>query len=160
MPDDPAAAGAEGGAERDLLLPNGSAGEEQVGDVGAGDQQHAADGAEENVEAARDVADQVFAQRRGAGTEFRVRVRILAGERGGDRPQFGVGLRDRGAGFQPADPLQAVTAALFGFRFASVRAARVDRDGDKDLGRIVVDRERKVGRHDADNGERPTVERD
>lgn len=61
LPNDPAAARAESGAERDLLLPDGGAGQEQVCDIGTRDQEDAADRAEENVKAARDIADQILA---------------------------------------------------------------------------------------------------
>ena len=43
LPDDAGAAGAEGRADGDLLLPGGGAGQQQVGHVGAGDEKHEAD---------------------------------------------------------------------------------------------------------------------
>jgi len=50
LPDEAAAAGAEGAAQSNLARPLGTAGEEQVGDVGTGDQQHEPDGTEQQVQ--------------------------------------------------------------------------------------------------------------
>ena len=48
LADDAAAAGADGGADGDLARAAGGARQQQVGDVGAGDQQHAADRAQQD----------------------------------------------------------------------------------------------------------------
>ncbi len=58
-----AAAGAERGADRHLLAAAEGAREQQVADVGAGDQQHQADGGEQHHERRADVADDVLLQR-------------------------------------------------------------------------------------------------
>ena len=57
------AAGAGGGAQRQLLLPGRPGGQQQVGDVGAGDQQHEADGAEQERQSLRRVAEEGLVQR-------------------------------------------------------------------------------------------------
>ena len=160
LPNDPAAARAESGAERDLLLPDGGAGEKEVGDIRARDQEHAADRAEENVKPARDIADQILAQRRGAGTEFGVRIRILSCECGGDRAQLGVGLPDRDTWFQTTDALQAVIAALFRLRFVpSALLASSAMVTKISAGSASIGKTKSAGMI-ADDGERPAIERD
>ena len=69
-----AAAGADGGADRHLAAPADGAGQQQVRDVGAGDEQDEADGADEDPQRAAHVADDLLAQRHDAE-----RQRPLAG---------------------------------------------------------------------------------
>ena len=54
---------AERRADGDLALAAGGAHQQQVGDVGAGDEQHEADGAGEHEQRLADVADQHLADR-------------------------------------------------------------------------------------------------
>ena len=66
-----AAPGAERGADRDLLAAAERAREQQVADVGAGDQQHEADGGEQHHQRRADVADDVVLQRTSASRPSR-----------------------------------------------------------------------------------------
>ena len=59
LPDDPRAAGAERDAHRDFLLAADRAREQQVGDIGARDQQHQRDGAEQHQQRGPDVLHQL-----------------------------------------------------------------------------------------------------
>ena len=63
LADDAAAAGADRGADRDLALPAGGADQQQVGDVGAGDQQHEADRAEQHQQRRPHVPHELSLQR-------------------------------------------------------------------------------------------------
>jgi hypothetical protein len=58
----PLPSSAQGGADGDLLVASGGAREQQVGDVGAGDQQNQRDGAEQHQQGAADIADHVLPQ--------------------------------------------------------------------------------------------------
>ncbi len=64
---DPAAAGAERGTHGELLMAPFRAHQEQVRDVAAGDEQHDADGCQQNPENLSDVADHVVASGRTFG---------------------------------------------------------------------------------------------
>ena len=63
LPDHPSAVGADRRADGELARARCPAHQEQVGDVGASDQQHAADGAEEDPQRPPQVAHEVLAQR-------------------------------------------------------------------------------------------------
>src|SRR6185369_11440934 len=56
--DDAAAAGADGGADGDFARADGGAGQQKVGDVGAGNEEHATHRAQQNHERGADVAHQ------------------------------------------------------------------------------------------------------
>ena len=73
----PAASGAERGAHGQLALPRRSAREQQVRDVGAGDQQDECDGAEQHEQRRPDVAGQLLAQ----GTTRAVQPVLKSGNR-------------------------------------------------------------------------------
>ena len=94
LPDDAAASCTERRTQRDLLCANRGAREQQVRDVRDRDQQHAADRTEEHIERARDIADEIFAQRANRGAEIGIRIRILLLERRGERGQFRLRLLD------------------------------------------------------------------
>ena len=64
LADDAGAAGSQGGADGKLALAAGGAHQQQVGHVGAGDQQHQADGAQQHEQRFAGVADDRVAQRR------------------------------------------------------------------------------------------------
>ena len=63
LANEPSASGAEGGANRNLAVARGGPGQEQVGQVRAGDEQDAADRAEEGVEHGLHVAHEVILHR-------------------------------------------------------------------------------------------------
>ena len=63
LPHDPAAAGPDGGTHGNLTPPARGADEQQVGDVGTGDEQHEADGADEHQQRRANVADERFTDR-------------------------------------------------------------------------------------------------
>ena len=81
LPGDPARARAERGVDRQFLLPRLGAHQEQIRDVGAGDQQDQADRAEEHPEHASNVADHVGSERPDVGADLDV-VEHLAREAG------------------------------------------------------------------------------
>ncbi len=111
LPEEPGARGAEGGAQRELLLARRGAREEQVGHVGAGDEEHEADGTQEDEQGPSHVADHeiVEADRR----EGQRRVRLGKGrlQSTPDALQIGEDLRQRHARAGAADHGQVLVAA-------------------------------------------------
>ena len=101
---------AEGAANRQLLLPRGRARQQQVGDVGAGDQQHETDGAEQNQQRARDIADDLLVHRHQPHAEPCI-GRILAFEPRGDPIHVRLRGAARDARAQAADDRQPERAA-------------------------------------------------
>ena len=108
LADEAAAAGAERGAHGELLLAPGRAGDHEVGDVGAGDEQHEGDLAEEEE---REERQEVGDHRVGPGAVLRddgggytlVGAGVLAHELGGGDVGLGVGGGERGAGAELAE---------------------------------------------------------
>ena len=101
LPDEPRAAGAERRAHRDLALPAGRAGQQQIRDVGAGDQQHEPDGARKDRQRPPDVPHHELLERDHAADPLRVGFRV--GALSHDRVELGLRLRDGDARLQPAD---------------------------------------------------------
>ena len=86
------------GADRHLAAPADRAGQQQVRDVGAGDQQHEADGADEDPQRTADVADDLLAaaaRRRTSAAVGRIDGGMLAAE--ARRQRVHPRLRRRGA---------------------------------------------------------------
>ena len=103
LPHDAAAAGADRGADRDLALADGRAHQQQVGDVGARDQQDEGDRAQQHPQRRSDVADDDLLHRRDAEAALaaqRVRKRLAELLRGLLQLRGGGGERD--ARFQAA----------------------------------------------------------
>ena len=142
MADEAAAAGAEGGAEGDFAGAGGGAGEEEVGDVAAGDEEHENDGAEEEFGLEGDIAGGFVAEQQGAEGEAGVGGGVGGAESGADGGEFGLGLLEGDAGFQAGKAGQVVGAAHFRFRFLIV---------GEGLPGVVDFRETDTARHDADD---------
>jgi hypothetical protein len=92
LPDEPAAVCAESGADGKVLHPRRGTHEEEIGDVGAGDQKKEADGREQRPEDRAHVADGGVEQRRELHAPAGVGVGKLPGQTGGDRRELGPGL--------------------------------------------------------------------
>src|SRR4051794_32034116 len=75
LADEAPAAAAERGADGEVLLPRGGAGDEQVGDVEAGDEQNADGGGEQRVERRSEVFDRRIEQRAPDGASVYSRLR-------------------------------------------------------------------------------------
>ena len=88
--------GAEREARGDLLAPAGEARQQQVGDVGAGDQQHAADGAEQQQVALALIAHGIVEQRHYLDGRRRIDIgRVGLAIAGGDDVHGAAGLLER-----------------------------------------------------------------
>ena len=142
----PPALGAEAGAHRDLPPPPLGAGEHQVGDVGAGDEQHEADGAEQEQQRRARVAHHLLVQRE---EDHRVRlwVRVVGVREGllpaGQQGRHAVARRgERLAGGEPADDVR-------GSDRRGRRVGRVELQRHPHLDAGVGDVE--AGRRDADH---------
>jgi hypothetical protein len=103
----PSAVRAEGGADRELALPRCGACQQQVRDVGAGDQQDETHRAKQNEQRPFHIADQFLMQRNQPDPDPGVR-RILLLEARGNRIHLGLGRRACDARLQPADDRQPV----------------------------------------------------
>ncbi len=106
--------GAESGAQRQLLLAGVGPDQEQVGDVGAGDEKHEAYRAEKDPEHVPDITHDIFFERHDVGVEVSVLQHLKRQPLGvllraeGDHPGYvGVGLVDSDSRLQPCDPLVA-----------------------------------------------------
>ena len=113
-----AAARAERGADRELLLPRLRSREQQVGEVRAGDEQHEPDGALQDPQRRRHVADDVVLERV-VPQPVRRGVRHVRVRRDGlPLAQHAVevvsGLGERHVGLQPANQVERVAAAPAG----------------------------------------------
>ena len=87
------AAGADRGAQRHLALARRGAGEQQARDVGAGDQQHEGDRAEQHHDRGPDRADHVIAVGDDVDAEALL-VGIALLDRGVDAAELGLRLRE------------------------------------------------------------------
>ena len=143
---DPAAAGAECGTHGELLMAPFRAHQEQVRDVAAGDQQHDADGCQQNPENLSDVADHVGRER------AHVRPQLQSRERGRQERDhardIGVRLGERDARFHPRERLKPEADA----------ARRVHIQGHRQHDRRARPKElERRGQH-ADDFNRPAVD--
>ena len=149
--DQPSARGAERRAHRQLALTRQRAGEQQVRQVRAADQQHRRDGGEQHIQRPPDGGHGVGQHRHDLGIGPLVHARILARELRRDRRHVRLRPRDRHARFQSRD------------REIRVRQS-VDQlpaiEGERHVDLIVARRERELGPHHADDGVRLAAERD
>jgi hypothetical protein len=102
---------AQCGTDRQLLSARERTREEQVADVGAGDQQNERDRAEQHDERHPDVANNQLLQRDHRRAPARICLRVLALEARRDRAHLRLRLLDGGAGFHPRDDLRIVVVA-------------------------------------------------
>ena len=118
LADEPAAARAEGAPERQFPTPRRPAREHQVGDIGAGDEQHDRDRRSKQDEREARIADHLFAERHDLDSPVRARLRVavreFATESFSDLIQIGLGPRQRGVGPQPDHHAEILIAASVG----------------------------------------------
>ncbi len=149
LPHDPPARRAERRAYRHLLVTRRRAREQKVRDVGARDEQHEADRAEEDEQRrARLRPDQSLAQGDEAHAPVRVRVGVGLGESRGDAAQLLLRLRARHTFTDAADDREISTRTL-------TQLARLARQRRPDL---RVGRVPELLRHDADHGRAPAAD--
>ena len=131
-----AARRAEREADRDLLLPARRPREQQRGDVGAGDQQHEADRAEQHEQRGPHVADQRSRSGRRLRRVVRVRLRELPAQPRADRVRVSArACSSDTPALEPADRPRANAA-----RGSSVRSLIVQRKRHDDVGRATATR--------------------
>ena len=106
-------AGSQRGAHRDLLRPRGRAGEQQVGDVGAGDQQHEPHRTQEHQQGRPDRSGRAVAQRCGEQAPIRgVGIGVLGLELLGQGADLRRRLLHGHADPQPGDEVEALVRPL------------------------------------------------
>jgi hypothetical protein len=141
--------GAERGAHRDLARARGRAHQQQVGDVGAGDQQHEPDRAHEDQQRRLHVADDLVAHRRQLDRQPRaVGLGVLRLQPPVHGRQHAARAVQRHPRLEPSDHRQELGATAEG----RVGALRHQQVGGA--------RQHQPGRRDADHRARDAVERD
>ena len=111
LADEAPAAGAQGGADRDLPTAGGQPDEEEVGDVQAGDQEDRGNHPEEDHEGGADLLDEHLLEWQDLDPPTRV-VRVLLLQAGGDTAHLGLRGADRDPRAQPRHAGQGVRAAV------------------------------------------------
>jgi hypothetical protein len=156
---EPQAAPAHGGADRDFAVARGGAGEQQVRDVGATDQQHEAHRAEQHEQRGPYLPHHSLRQRDALGLPAErgwIVVRVALREPAGQRQELGLELVDRGAGLEPADEVEHARPT----QVDEVGIGVVQRHRRPQLHRrsSALDRMTEAFRHDADDGDRIVIE--
>ena len=148
MLENPRARGAQGRADGDFFLAAKRLCQYQIGNVGARDEQHKSDGAQQHQQRRADLTNGLFAQRHDLGTPTFVVFGILLFKTAGDRIHLGLGLLGINAPLQPRDHQEMVLTAnctlLVGpdQRCPHLRKVRLS----------------EVRSHDTDNGEGLAIE--
>ena len=117
LTDDAPRTGAQRGADRNFFLAGHGARQQQIGHVGAGDQQDAGDRAEQDQQGAARVADHLLLQRDDAESQAaigRIVLRMIVAQAGGERIHFGLGLGRGDAGLEFADDVVVLVVAVLG----------------------------------------------
>ena len=142
---------AESGADGEFLASAFHADQQQVSNIGAGDEQNEADGAHQHPEHIADVADDVPLERAQVGRKVhllkqRFREAVWGREAvpgdGNEAGEVGAGLFHGNAGLEPRQRLVTVIAQM---RFAAVP---LERDDEVD---VVVVKELEAARENADD---------
>jgi hypothetical protein len=134
--------GAERGPHGDFAPAGRAAGQEQVGDVAAGDEQHDADRGQEHEQPRAVVADELIAERYDHERQIDRIARELAAHAHRDRVQLGERLLARCAGPQPSVDVQEVLVVHRPLR---------RREGDRHPQLVAVGGEIERRGHDADD---------
>ena len=100
MPGDSCLACPQGNANLNLLLPRRRAGQEQIGDIGARNQQNEANRAQENEQQGTCVTNDLLLQGYEAHTTARFRSGLRLGKPPGDGVHFGLRLFESHVGFE------------------------------------------------------------
>ena len=142
--------GAERRAHGHLALARLRAREQQVGDVGAGDEQQEADGTEEQPDRAADGTDDLVGEREHDRVELHLnRIEPFARHRARDPAQLVGCLPHRRAWLQAAGGVQAVASVIGSGRIHLQRRPELGRFGIAKVGR-----QNEARRHDAHDFER------
>ncbi len=112
---------AERRPQRDLFAPRRRAREQEVGDVGAGDQKHEADRAQEREEDGPKLPDELLLQRHDADAGARVRLRVVRRDARGDRLHLRARRLKARARLQTRDDLNPVPVARAGLLRADLQ---------------------------------------
>jgi hypothetical protein len=150
------ASSAQRKADGELLRASIGAGEEQVRNIHAGDEQNKSHRAEQHQQDGLHVADDGLAKRRERGTNTLIVCGELHSEMIGDGIHIRLRLRERDAGFQARDAADAQTVAADIESFGGPRA-----NGQVNIFRLKrTEVQVEIGGNDADDGEALSVERE
>ena len=158
------AGGAEGEAEGDFLVAGGGPGEEEIGDVGAGDQENeGGDDHEQDAGAREDRAGTGGKGGVGDGGEDEAAAEVFAGVLALEFPsedlQGALGLGEGDAGFEASDGGKEEGAAL-GDEAGGGNRLGVDGEGEIDIGSVELGESLEGGRSDAEDQVGAAVEFD
>src|SRR5439155_19892816 len=142
LPQNARAARAHRGPDRNFLLPRGATGEEEIGNVRAGNQQHESDGAEERKEGWFYLANKAFVERRNKYVPAFVSLVKLLVELRIDHAETSLRLLQIDTGIQTRDRRPHAVIARF--------IREIDRARHPNLGLLRVF---KPQWHDADDRE-------
>src|SRR5262249_3380516 len=106
------AACAECQAQRNFLLPDGSAREQEISDIGTRNEKDEPVSAQQNEKCRSDVANNLFMERDGHRASSGVVNRVLLRESSGDCFHLGPGLFQRDARFQARDDFEEMISPL------------------------------------------------
>jgi hypothetical protein len=151
LPHDPAAARAHCRSHRQFLRAHRTARQQQVGDIAAGDQQHQADGTEQDEQLLAIVADEVAGEVEHRGAALGQIVGMRLPQLLGKLHQLRARLFHGHAWLQPRDQRQIVAAELVPARF-------LDGPGHPQLFGVAGEPERR--RHHAQHPERAAIQSD
>ncbi len=139
---------AQGEADRDLPLPVGGPGQQEVGDVGAGDQEDEGDRPEQQHQRRPQLAHDRVEERLEGHALLRVRVRVALGEALREGLHLGAGAGDVHSRLQPADHVDPRVVAPLRLAPDPVLETEERRE---DVGGLPAPVE--IPRHDADHRE-------
>ena len=151
LPREPVAIGADGGANRELLLSGQRPCDEEICEVGARDQQHAQGGRDQRDQKRSGLSRHLIAETEHGGAGLRVLFGILAGELRRDQLHFAADLIEGDSRLHPRDDIEVGVGAI-GNR------ARRELEAGPQLGRARWKPE--ACRHHSDNHERLIVQHD
>src|ERR1700743_1716721 len=149
LADEAAPAGAEPDAHGESALARDGAGEEQAGDVDAGDEKDEANRREKQPERGADVADNVLLEAARGESDAGVGIRIELCEIAGEERELSLRLGQGCAGTEARDHAKETRAPKLQARLEGGSDRRVDVDFATDL---------EARRHDADDKGGATVE--
>ena len=145
------ASGAQCDAHGDFTLPRFGTRQQKIGDIGAGNQQHEGDGAEQDEQGLLNIAEELVVQRGHFDGATLVRLGIRRFETFGDAIEFGLRMGLRDSGFEAGEGSETAVAA-FGEVLGG--ASHPERDPSFRLVRNSAE----PGRHDANDGPGAAIE--
>jgi hypothetical protein len=135
-------AGSQGDTRGELVLPIGRSGQQQVGHVGAGDQQHEPNRAQQHEKGRTPGAHHLLVEGHEPDPNSPVLVGVVLLEAGGDRIHVGLSALERDVALQTGDDPEGVAAPTTGVRPIDAKRSQdlwIPDDGEIESGRKHTD---------------------